>query len=394
MKKQITILLALTAITLSSCGTTQGNLHQVLSSEWNTFSQSRKDFSGGLAMQIISPKGDYFVSTGMGIYTSNKQHFRTASCTKTFTGAAIMLLNQQGKLNIDDKLTDNIPGTDTPYLPATSTFNIPYKDQITIRMVLMHRAGIFDVSNQALPGTVPAPYTGVSYINYIEEQDPNHQFTFDELIGVDATYQISNFVPDTKYQYSNTGYSVLGKIVERVTGQTYADFVTAQLIVPNKLFDSVMVVDSNEQSLPVPYADGYAWDGTNSTNVTLSNMSPHVAEGNLTTTPKDLATWIYKLLRSEAGLNSTTVDMMKNGSATGTGTSTYGLSISHTDLNGYGHSGAHAGYLTIMFYHPETDVAYVMFTNGWDYSNGQTSILAQIDYMTATANKVLAKLGY
>ena len=395
--KNITIIpILLIFIILSSCSSgKQFQIQKTLDTEWNTFSQGKKNFNGGLAMQIISPSGEYFVSTNMGPFMGNTRHFRAASCTKTFTASAIMLLNQQGRLNIDDKLTDNIPGTSTPYLPATSNFDIPYKNQITIRMVLMHRAGIFDITNQVLPDTVPAPLKGQTYLDYIEAQDINHQFTFDELIGVVATYQLSNSAPDTEYKYSNTGYSILGKIIEQVTGQTYADFVTSQLITPNKLLDSVLVSKGTDQDLPIPYVDGYVWDGSNSTNVTQSNLTANAAEGNLTTTPKDLTNWIYKLMRSEAGLNSATVEMMKAGSPAGTTPNTkYGLGISYTDLDGYGHSGAHNGYLTLMFYRPNTDVAYVLFSNIWDSSNGTASLLDQLNFMTATSNKVLADLGY
>ena len=189
-------------------------------------------------MQILSPKGEYFISTGMGQDMTNAHHFRTASCTKTFTAAAIMLLHQRGKLNIEDKITDSIPGTNTPYVPTTADFNIPNKDQITIRMLLMHRAGVFDVTNDELPDSVPAPYGRKDYPDVVLEQDPNHQFTLDELIGVDAAYRLSYpFAPGSDYHYSNTGYSILGKIIERVSGKTYGDFVKTELMVPNGLLE-------------------------------------------------------------------------------------------------------------------------------------------------------------
>ena len=65
-------------------------------------------------------------------------HFRIASNTKTFTSAAIMLLNQQGLLNIDDTIVSNIPGTANPYVPATAQYDIPNKASITIRRLSSH----------------------------------------------------------------------------------------------------------------------------------------------------------------------------------------------------------------------------------------------------------------
>ncbi|MFH2120311.1 MAG: serine hydrolase domain-containing protein [Pseudomonadota bacterium] len=390
----------ITVMFLAGCGSgsegpgfTQEDLQATLTSEWQAFSRDKTSFGGGLAMQIISPKGEYFISTGMGPNITNSWHFRTASCTKTFTAAAIMLLHQRERLNIDDLITANIPGTNIPYVPTTADFNVPYKKQITIRMLLMHRAGVFDVTNKALPVTVPAPYGGEVYPEYILGLDPNHQFTLDELVGVDAAYQISDFIPGSSYNYSNTGYSILGKIIERVSGQAYADFVKDEMMVPNSMLNSSLPVDALDQGLPSPYVDGYVWDGAALVNVTISNMSVNVAEGNVITTPKDLAMWCYKLLRGEAGLNYTTVEMMKSGMPS-TGDSKYGLGISYTPKLGYGHSGAHAGYLTHMFYHPETNVSYVLLSNVWDFSSGMTSLTNQLTIMGNAAGKVLAQMGY
>ena len=373
---------------------TQEGLQETLAVEWQAYSKDKTNFGGGLAMQILSPKGEYFISTGMGQDMTNAHHFRTASCTKTFTAAAIMLLHQLGRLDIEDKITDSIPGTNTPYVPATPNFGIPNKDQITIRMLLMHRAGVFDVTNDELPDRVPDPYKKKVYPDVILQQDPNHQFTLDELIGVDAAYQLSYpFAPGSDYHYSNTGYSILGKIIERVSGMAYGDFVKTELMVPNGLLNSSLPADAFDLGLPPPFAEGYVWNGSALENVTISNMSVNIAEGNVITTPRDLVRWCSRLLRGEAGLNKATVEMMKNGMPSGGG-GTYGLGISHSPTLGYGHSGAHAGYLTLMFYRPETDVTFVLFSNVWDFSSGLPSIGSQMSAMAEAANKVLAQMGY
>lgn len=394
------IVLLVATLMLSSCSgdnstqLTQEELQNVLATEWQNFSQGKTNFGGGLAMQILSPKGDYFISTGTGPNVDNTLHFRTASVTKTFTASAIMLLHQQGKLNIDDKITANIPGTNTPYVPEIGDYDIPYKNQITIRMLLMHRAGVFDVTNSPLPESVPPPLSGQTYVDYLFGLDPNYQFTFDELVGIDARYQLSYFAPGSDYHYSNTGYSILGKIIERVSNKPYADFVRESLLVPNGLSETSVPVNAFDNKLPEPYAEGFDWDGT-LTNVTTSNMSGNVAEGNIITTPRDLAVWGSNLMHGKAGLNSFTVEMMKNGLPTSaTGTDTYGLGILYSPALGYGHNGAHNGYLTLMFYRPETDVTFVLFMNVWDVSEGLSTIGKQLNFMGQTANKVLAKMGY
>jgi D-alanyl-D-alanine carboxypeptidase len=383
---------------------TQNKLSTVLTNEWASYIADKPNFKGGLAMQILSPKGDYFMSTGMGNTMNNNTHFRTASVSKTFTAAAIMLLQQRGLLNIDDKIVDNIPGTNNTYVPDTQDYNIPNKKDITIRELLMHRAGVFDVSNNPVPENIYSflkPYAGQSYIAYVEKNDPNHTFTFDEMVGVDATNHLSTFKPGTAYKYSNTGYSMLGKIIERVSGKSYADFVTSELLKPNGLTNTTVVDKGTDQLLPNPFVKGYEWADGQVEDVTKSNMSPHVAEGSVTTTPKDLATWAKKLFTGQAGLNQQTVQEMINAcTSTGGGATTasqYGFGILCKD-GWYGHNGAHAGYLSNMMYNPKTGVAYVIFTDSWNAQSFLNSTLdsltGELKEMDTASNNVLQKLGY
>jgi len=108
----------------------------MLDAKWSEYWVGKDNPIGGFMMKVSSPKGDYFASTNFHDSVNQDFHFRGASTTKTFTAAAIMLLAQQGKLNIDDVVTDLIPGKADFYLPATPDFEIPYKDQITIKLLL------------------------------------------------------------------------------------------------------------------------------------------------------------------------------------------------------------------------------------------------------------------
>jgi D-alanyl-D-alanine carboxypeptidase len=88
-------------------------------------------------------------------------HFKSASTTKLFMEASILLFYQQGKLNIEDRITDLIPGRDSTYIPLTSNYAAPYRDEITIRQLQGHHAGVFDVTNDNMPVTISAPYIGI-----------------------------------------------------------------------------------------------------------------------------------------------------------------------------------------------------------------------------------------
>lgn len=388
----VVLVLCLAGCTSKPVCPASADLSKILESEWLAYKKDKPNFTGGIAMQILSPKGSYFISTGMGEVTGG-HHFRIASVTKTFTAAGIMLLNQKGLLNINDRITDNIPGTNIPYLPDTADYDIPYKKDITIRMLLMHRAGVFDVSNNAIPLNKHSrgkPYTGQSYIEYRENADKNHTFTFDELAGVVAANKLSFFVPGSSYHYSDTGYSILGKIIERVSGKPYSDFIREELLLLNGLLETSSPREGSDQAIPAPFIKGYVWINGEVEEVTESNMSPHVAEGNIITTSADLVKWCRNLFTGKAGLTKETVEMMKAGMSRGDGTaSTYGLGIVHSPGSGFGHSGAHEGYLTTMIYDPGKDTAFIIFTNMWDCQKNLDSIITELKFMGQTASKVL-----
>lgn len=377
---------------------TQDELKSVLQEQWQAYKKDKPNFTGGLAMQILSPRGNYFITSDMQDNITNNSRFRIASISKIFTASGIMLLQERGLLNIDDKITDNIPGTNIPYLPDESNYNLPYKKDITIRMLLMHRAGIFDVANDAIPSneyTANKPYLNDSYLQYIQKSDPKHTFTFEELIGVNSNNQLSYWAPGTNYHYSNTGYTILGKIIERVSGQSYPDFVTKEFLIPGKMPSSKVVFDGSDQSLPEPFTKGYVWANGQTEEVTISNLSANVAEGSIYSTPIELATWGKKFFSGQAGLSKETVKQMMDGAPRNDElNSTYGLGIVYVPGWGYGHSGAHEGYLSNMIYNPNNQTTYVIYTNMWDLSKGVDSIKTELLTMTDIAAKVLQKMGY
>ncbi len=349
-------------------------------------------FPGGLAIKVIYPGGEVFYQTGFTNGVTSATHFRAASNTKTLTATAILLLQQRGKLNINHKITDTIPGTSMPYLPDDQNYAIPFKSEITIIQLLQHRAGIFDLANDPVPDTVsaPVPYKGEWYAEYVKAGNPNHTFTFDELAGVVATCGLYYTRPGTEYHYSNTGYTLLGKIIERVSGKAYGDFITDEIIKPMGMKSSSMPSTGTDNTLPLPFVPGYVHSPEGITNVTVSNMSLNVAEGNLITTPDDLTLFIRKLIRGEGVLTANTVyNTMLNGIPTKPGSSTlYGCGVHYINLLGYGHTGAHEGYLSQMTHDPVTDVTMVIYTNGWDLRDYLNSIVVTMNQMQETLYKV------
>jgi D-alanyl-D-alanine carboxypeptidase len=362
-------------------------LSRLASEQWIQFSSTAP---GGLSIAIITPEGEYFASTLDGATADS--HFRAASTTKTFTAAAIMLLHQRGKLNIDHSLSANMPGTTRPYVPATPDYAIPYKDQITIRQLLRHRAGVFDVGNTDVPATANAPYAGMRYGDWVEDtKGEMHTFTLDELVGVVASNQLVGGLPGEAFRYSNTGYSLLAKIVEQVSGQTFAQFVHDKLLVPNGLQNTSFPDDGQTQNLPVPFLEGTTRVGGMLLPTTNRNVSWGVGEGNVVTTASDLARWHRRLIKGQAGLSPQTVASMRECEATNEVHVSYGLGLACDPPElGFGHNGGITGYLTTARHDPVTDVTVVVFATLLDADDLLTEAMMVYD----TAHKARAVLGY
>ena len=351
----------------------QADINNMITAKWQSYMAARFGFGGGVALYIISPKGSFYASANMPDGTEDT-HFRGASTTKSFTASSIMLLHQQGKLNIEDKITDHIPGSSEPYVPNITDYNIPNKSSITIRLLLEHRAGVYDVDNNIIPTTESVPYAGQNYILYVLRSDPTHTFNLDELITVLGATQLYDFAPGVQFKYSDTGYTILGKIIERVSGKSFRQFVHDNLAVPNGLTETTFPDFGTEQTIPAPYETGYTYQGGHLYEVTNDNASPHVAEGNVITTPRDLATWIKRLISSQAGLNSDTVRMMTTVLPTGAALDNYGLGITYVPGLGYGHGGSQSGYLTVMNYDPTQEVAVVIQASGYNSDDTMSEI--------------------
>src|SRR5687768_10611628 len=93
------------------------------------------DTSPGIFLAVYTPSSFEFYDYGFQQEAGPDVHFRGASTTKSFTAASILWLHQNGLLDINDHITDLIPGRDSAYLPNTPLFDIPFKSGITISML-------------------------------------------------------------------------------------------------------------------------------------------------------------------------------------------------------------------------------------------------------------------
>src|SRR5215831_5091270 len=147
--------------------------------------------------RVISAKGYGLANVELNVPATAKTVYHLASITKQFTAAAIMLLVQDGKLGLDDKISRYLENT-----PANW-------QAVTVRQLLTHTSGIKDHLNEMSAhtenGTTPA-----------------------DMVAVLGDLPL-NFTPGSNAFYSNTGYLVLGMIIQKVSGKSYDEFMTERI---------------------------------------------------------------------------------------------------------------------------------------------------------------------
>lgn len=141
--------------------------------------------------------------------------YRLASVTKQFTAAAILLLAQDGKLKLDDSIRHWLP-----VLPA-------FTDKVTLRELLSHTGGLLDYED-----LVPPKRTA--------------QLDDDDVLHMVAATTHGYFPPGTAYRYSNTGFVLLGLVVEKASGQHLQDFLSQRIFQPLHMDHTLLYVHDNK----------------------------------------------------------------------------------------------------------------------------------------------------
>lgn len=185
-------------------------------------------------------------------------NYRLASVTKQFTAAAILLLAQDGKLTLDDRIR--------PWLPSLPTA----ADAITIRHLLTHTSGLIDYEDVIPEGTT-AQLLDRDVLKLLESQN--------------TTY----FAPGSDYRYSNSGYALLALIVERASGQTFATFLRDRIFAPLGMTNSVAYEEG--VSTVSNRAYGYSRENGVWTRTDQSTTSAVLGDGGIYSSIDDLARW-------------------------------------------------------------------------------------------------------
>jgi CubicO group peptidase (beta-lactamase class C family) len=301
---------------------------------------------------IVSQKGKVLFKGARGL--ANLEHniplttdsvFRLGSITKQFTAAAIMILQEQQKLSVADNIHKYVP-------------NFPTEgNDITIENLLTHTSGI-------------ANYTEDRELFSKEIQVPT---TIDDMLIRFAKHPMK-FKPGERMRYSNTGYVLLGKIIEVASGQSYANFIEENIF--NKLnmkssrFGGSKIIPNR--------ASGYdrTTDGFVNT-MYIDMMWPHAA-GSLLSTVNDMNIWFSELRKGELLSKESYQMMIKPFKLNDGSISNYGYGLGISKLNKFdsiSHGGGIPGFVTNAFYIPSEDLYIAVLSN---LSSGNPRLISNL----------------
>ncbi|KPH11327.1 serine hydrolase [Chryseobacterium sp. ERMR1:04] len=367
------------------------NIHANLQRDLNTDVPS-------LSVYVVSPKGTYFgtVKGTNGSAVTPNTYFRFASNTKNFTSTAILKMMQDGWLKLDDKITANIPGTTVPYTPDVTDWDFPNKNQITIRQILQHNAGIYDVTNDDSQYNI----NGETYGDYMLQNFPDHQFTTSEYVKVLKDHNLTYGAPNAVYHYSNTGYSILSEIIARIYSEkagatkTYGNYMYDQIVGPgSKRPLGIKFPElATDKQLPSPYVKGFIKYTSHNEITDQKNASAHIGEGNGVGTMVMLTDYIRSIMKGQNVLYASSAELMRTSKGPAT-TSGYALGCANFAGIGYGHNGATEGYLSLMTYDPATDVSVIVLLPYWDLSS-TANFTKCLNTLNVTGLEIKKVLGY
>lgn len=311
----------------------------------------------GFSISVMKA-GAFVYSRGFGlanleIPTPATPHhvYRVGSITKQFTGAAIVLLAEEGKLSIDDPLSKHLPA-------------FPRAAEVTLRQMLTHTSGIGNYTNQ--PSL--RDFLMAARIDYDDAA------LFKAMI--DMTRPAYVFEPGAGWAYSNTAYVLLGLIVQKVAGQSLAAFYKRRLFDPAGMTRTAM--DDAADVVP-DRASGYSGHPGSSTafdNTSFISMTFPGGAGSIRSTTEDLCRWQRALLGGKIVKPAGLAEMLKPGLIKGGVLPTaadkktpvkYGFGLGIGEFEGHsrvGHEGGINGFITYLDSFPDQQATVAMLMNG------------------------------
>lgn len=260
--------------------------------------------------------------------------FRIGSVTKQYTAAAIMKLVERGKLGLDEDVRKHVPAFDSG------------GRVVTIRQLLNHASGVPN-------------YTNPRFMTEFAPRELTLQQLLDTIKGVKF-----DFEPGQGWTYSNTGYYLLGMVIESVDGRPYARFMQEEFFTPLGLTRTRY---GSDREIIRNRAQGYALDPNGvRLNDSLINMNVPGAAGALSASAGDMGRWQIALTHGRAVSADSYRQMTESTVAAGQGGNRYGFGLSINGAEGrrrVSHNGGMQGFNSVLVYLPETGLHVAVVSN-------------------------------
>src|SRR5687768_14841261 len=309
------------------------------------FAQWRGPASPGCAVgvshggRVVLQRGYGMADVESGTPMTPRTIVHAASLAKSVTAMAVLLLARDGKLELDDDVRR--------YLPELPDYKARYGKPVTIRHLLNHTSGLRDFFEMLI----------LARGRFEEER-----ITDAEAMAVIGRQLTLNFTPGTQYSYSNTGYFLAARIVERASGERFTAFTTKRIFTPLGLANTRFRDDFT--TLVPGRAVGYARRGTE-WRISVPNYDV-AGSTNLLTTVGDLLRWAENLAHPVVGDSTLVRQMLTPAVLAGGDTTQYGLGLSLITDRGLRvaeHEGRDPGFRAYLGGYREPGVAVALWCN-------------------------------
>lgn len=318
------------------------------------------DIKGGVkpgTAILIVKDGNVILNKGFGY--ANLEHqiaitpntvFDLASLAKQFTGYSISILIKQGKISKNDDIKKHLP--EYP----------DFGQKITVGNLLHHTSGLRDWT-----GTFPL--AGKSFDNVI---------SYDQILRMVKEQKKLNFVPGTKYSYSNTGYNLLVEIIQRVTGNSFREWTHQNIFSPLGMTNTLFQDNYNE--VINNRATSYYQDENGNYNYASNNLTA-LGSSSLYSTTIDLAKWVNHLMSPKDEWKSIIDQMFQTEALINGDENNYACGIQITkykDTQLITHSGSWASFRTYISLFPEYKLSIVVLNNNEKSASGVALKIASL----------------
>lgn len=347
-----------------------GQAEKAIQKSLDSAVRKNKTITGGLLLISSQAYGINQTFTAGNIEPDTP--FHVASIGKAFTAALIGSLIDEGKMDLNTRVSTILAPEVLKGLFIVDETD--YSSEVTIGRLLNHTSGAADYFED--------PAEGSAQLQELIISEPDRFWTPSDLLTFSRDFQTPAGVPGAQYHYSDTGYILLGLIIEEVTGQAFHKVLHERIFKPLQMDDSYLMFYSGPTNGRRPIAD--IWIGGIEVS-SFESVSIDWAGGGIISTASDLAVFIRALNRGEV-ISKETLESLYNfdqsfmkGIHYGRGFMEYHFKEFFPTLGSMPHLRGHMGVLgTQMFYDAPTDTVYISSFGSIDYSAGSVRTMIKV----------------